>query len=180
MSKPKTGLTLYEIGSLVVALLIIGGITIPSFLKALADLRGRECTHRLQLVADTIYELASENDVLPGERICSLFELNDRLMAKQDRAKHSLRIGVEPDCPDMGDFSVQMILAADGTIVLPSCSIGELPENVENHLHTLNDWHPAWQDELRQRAEARRQAAEQAKQSETQHPGLIDLGSSSK
>lgn len=179
MSKAKSGLTLFEIGSLIVVLTIVSGITIPAFLKALADLRGRECTHRLQLVADTMHELAMENDVLPGERICSYFELNDRLMAKQDRAKHSLRIGVEPDCPDMGDFSVEMHLAADGTIVLPTCSLGDLPENAEYHLHTLKDWHPAWQDELRSRVETRRQAAEHAKQTETQQPGLIDLGSSS-
>ena len=173
---PK-GRKLFEAGAIVLSVLIVAGISIPSFFGTLKDVRGRECSNRLRLITECLYELAMERNTKPGEQICSLFELNDRMLEKQDRATHAVRIGAEPDCADSGDFEVDLFMCEDGSIPLPKCSLGQEEENIRKHQHTLKGWEPDWQEELRQRAIRLQQRAEEARKAKQQEAegGLLDI-----
>ncbi len=155
-------LSKFEIAVVAVSFLLVVGFALPGFFRALSDLRGNECTHRLQLIAECLHDLAVKSQAKPGGHICSMFELNDYLMERQNRATYSIRIGAEPDCPDVGDFQVNLVMNPDGTIPYPACSLGENEAYRRQEMHTLEGWSPVWQEELRVRAaELQRQAAEQ-------------------
>lgn len=156
-------LSKFELAVVAVSFLLVVGFALPGFFRALSDLRGNECTHRLQLIAECLHDLAVKNRAVPGGHICSMFELNDYLMEKQNRATYSIRIGAEPDCADAGDFEVNLVLNPDGTIPYPVCSLGENEAYSRHAMHTLEGWNPDWQEELRVRAaEMQQQAAERA------------------
>ncbi len=159
---------IFELGSLGLAVLIVAGITIPSFFNALKDVRGHECRNRLMLIAECLHELAVGKNIKPGERICSRFELNDLMLEKQDRAMHAVRLGAEPDCPDTGDFEVNLFLQEDGMIPFPKCTLGTEERNIEKHYHTLEGWEPAWKDEMLQRGRQLLEAAEKARKAEAE------------
>ena len=177
MRRSRFSFTAFEIGASLLAFLIIVGVTIPNFFGALKNLRGSECSSRLRLVAECMHDLVIKNYTKPGETICSTFDLNDQLLERQDRATHSVRIGAEPDCPDIGEFSVNLTLSADGSIVMPTCSLGVNGDFAEADLHSIEKWEPAWQEELRLKAADYRrrllEAQQQAKQE--QQSSLLDL-----
>ena len=78
---PREGLRLSygEKITLLVAFCMIADVAVPSFLNALYELRGRECSNRLELIYNILSDIAKERKTKPGESICLAFDVNVRL-----------------------------------------------------------------------------------------------------
>ncbi len=137
------GLALWEIIALALSVVLIAFIAIPNYFSALETLRGRECSHRLTLMADCLTYLAERHDTQPGEQICELFELNELLERVQGgemiRFDTSIpayyKVGAEPDCIDVGDHQYSLILGEDGKVQPPTCTLGDEPRFENTDLH---------------------------------------------
>lgn len=110
---------------------LVAFVAIPNFLEALFELRGRECSARLGLIYSILCDIAESRQVEPGEKICDTFDINVRL----DRMNAFIKVGAEPDCPDSGDFVVDLTLASDGKPKPPKCTLGDDPRCVKKGLH---------------------------------------------
>ncbi len=109
-----------ELITLAVAFCMIAFVAVPSFLNALYEIRGRECSNRLELIYRILSDIAKERGTQPGNEICQVFDVNLRL----DRMKAFIKIGAEPDCPDVGDYIVDLHLGMDGRPIPPKCALG--------------------------------------------------------
>ncbi len=109
-----------ELITLAVAFCMIALVAVPSFMNALYDIRGRECSNRLGLIYKILTDIAQARGTQPGEEICQVFDINLRL----DRMKAFIKIGAEPDCPDVGDYIVDLHLGMDGRPIPPMCALG--------------------------------------------------------
>ena len=109
-----------EVIALCVAFCLVAIVAVPSFLSALNELRGRECSNRLALIYEILSDIAKERGTKPGEEICQAFDLNVRL----DQKKAFIKVGAEPDCPDAGDFIIDLHLGPDGKPIPPKCALG--------------------------------------------------------
>ncbi|MDP8245393.1 MAG: hypothetical protein P9L94_15015 [Candidatus Hinthialibacter antarcticus] len=127
-------LSVWEVIALTLAFVLIVFGAIPNFFGALSDLRGEECSRRLTLAGNCLQNLANKNDTKPGEQICQLFDLNQllentqrggSLISSSGRYIVFYKIGVEPDCADVGNHQVTLTLGADGKIVPPVCSLAQ-------------------------------------------------------
>lgn len=127
----------WEIGVIALSLGMIAFVAIPNYFSALDTLRGKECSRRLQLVANSLAYLAKTNNIQPGEKICEPLDLNRALDLAQGAlsVKGDLtytpaffRYGTEPDCADNGDHIYNFVLGEDGQIVPPRCSLAEGPD----------------------------------------------------
>lgn len=148
VSSHKLGV--WEISALSLAFVLIIFGAIPNFFGALSDLRGEECSRRLTLAANCLQNLANINETKPGEQICQLFDLNQllenaqrggSLLSSSGRYIVFYKIGVEPDCADVGNHKVTLTLGADGKIVPPVCSLAEGDDGEEYRskgLHVCN------------------------------------------
>jgi hypothetical protein len=131
----------WEIAALGIAFTLVIFFSIPNFFGALSDLRGEECSRRLTLAGNCLQYLAEQNQTKPGEQICQLFDLNQlleraqrggSLLSSSGRYIVFYKIGVEPDCADVGDHQVNLTLGKDGKIIPPTCSLAE-GENGERY-----------------------------------------------
>ncbi len=120
-----------EIVVLVVSFCLIAFVAIPNFLRALYEIRGRECSARLELIYNILCDIAEERRTRPGEEICQEFDINVRL----DQMKAFIKVGAEPDCPDAGDFIVDFHLGEDGKPIPPKCTLGDRPDSIRQGLH---------------------------------------------
>ncbi|MBZ0256094.1 hypothetical protein K8I31_08535 [bacterium] len=140
----------WELAALGIAFALIIFFAIPNFFGALSNLRGEECSRRLTLAANCLQYLADQNQTKPGEQICQLFDLNQlleraqrggSLLSSSGRYIVFYKIGVEPDCADIGDHQVTLTLGPDGKVVPPTCSLarGESGEKYRRKgLHVCN------------------------------------------
>ncbi len=120
-----------EIIVLAVSFCLVAFVAIPSFLQALYEIRGRECSARLELIYNILADIAEERGTKPGEEICQEFDINVRL----DQMKAFIKVGAEPDCPDVGDFVVNLRLGEDGRPIPPTCTLGDRPDSIRKGLH---------------------------------------------
>jgi len=140
------GLELWEVVCLIISALLIALIAIPNYFDALFMWRGVECSSRLTLAANCLTYLANKNHTKPGEKICELFELNEVMEKAQGGSVVRLdksnppyfKLGAEPDCVDVGDYTYSLFLGQDGKIVIPTCSLGEGPEGEKNRERGLH------------------------------------------
>ena len=124
------GLYVWEVVVLALCFMLLAGIAIPNYFKALEAMRGTECSSRLTLVGNCLKYLADRNGTKPGEKICELFDLNETLELAQGGSLINIgssvpfyyRVGAEPDCPGTGNHGISLYLAADGQIVAPTCT----------------------------------------------------------
>ncbi len=142
----------WEIVLLALSFILIVFFALPNYFYALGDLRGRECTKRLTLLADCLQYLADKNETKPGKKICELFDLNELLEQAQGGGSvkiHSssdlplyFKIGTEPDCPEPdGDYELSLFLDEEGNIIPPTCSEaqGQYGEYFREHgLHVVD------------------------------------------
>lgn len=126
-----------ELIVLSVSFCLIAFVAVPNFLGALYELRGRECSSRLELIYNILFDIAKERGTEPGEEICQTFDVNVRLDQMQTDLSPNLRmkVGAEPDCPDVGNFVVDLHLGPDGRPVAPKCTLGDHPKCIKKGLH---------------------------------------------
>ena len=126
------GLDFWELGVLGLSIVLLAGVALPNYFKALEELRGKDCTKNLTLLANCLQYLADKNGTKPGEKICEIFDLNEALEKVQIGWETTLnyhvnttfyKIGSEPDCADVGDHSYSLLLGEDGKVVPPTCSL---------------------------------------------------------
>lgn len=141
------GMEWWELGVIALSIGLIVFVAIPGYFNYLDQMRGKESSNRLTLIANCLQYLANQNQTQPGKKICELFDLNETLEMAQrhiyskmniaaERAIF-LKVGAEPDDPGGGDYVVNLYLKADGSIVEPTCTLAYGPKGDYYREHGL-------------------------------------------